>query len=118
MLDFLETVLACWRIASLLVHEDGPWGVFARLRYRVGLRSVVRQDANGHPAVAKAAMNTWAEGLTCVWCVTMWVAVVDFVLRRIPVVRTVWAAARTISAASAGAIVVQSLVEHERGRTE
>ncbi len=37
-MDILILMLATWRISSLLVDENGPFDIFAELRYRVGVR--------------------------------------------------------------------------------
>jgi uncharacterized protein DUF1360 len=54
-LDFLIGSLAAWRVAALLVREDGPWDVVARLR---------RVLAGTMPGRA----------LTCFFCTSLWVA--------------------------------------------
>jgi hypothetical protein len=53
--------LGGWRLASLLVHEDGPWSVFARLRRFVG-------------GSGTGEMGFWALLLDCVWCASVWTA--------------------------------------------
>jgi len=65
--------LAAWRLAHLMVHEDGPWAIFARLRYRAGVRYVVRRG-DQKPEPLRVAQSSLAEGLTCVWCVSVWTA--------------------------------------------
>lgn len=65
MLSWLIDGLAVWRISSLLVHEDGPWYVFKRLREAVGFEyyddgAVLREPDN--------------NVLACVWCTSVWVA--------------------------------------------
>jgi hypothetical protein len=35
-LRFLVAALATWRVTHLIVYEDGPWDVIARLRSRAG----------------------------------------------------------------------------------
>jgi hypothetical protein len=56
LFHFLLAALATWRLAFLLVREDGPWHIFARLRNRfdTGLLSQL---------------------LGCVKCVGMWVSI-------------------------------------------
>ena len=54
-LEFLIGTLAAWRIAALLTREDGPFGVFARLRARAGSGEVGR-------------------GLQCLYCTSVWSA--------------------------------------------
>jgi hypothetical protein len=56
MFRFLLAALATWRLAFLLVREDGPWRVFARLRNRAG---------NGF----------LSQLLGCVKCAGMWVSI-------------------------------------------
>ena len=60
----LLIVLATWRITKLFVDEDGPFDVFAKLRYKAG----VREDQFGN----RYAVNKLAEGLTCIWCTSIW----------------------------------------------
>ncbi len=109
--DRIEAALAAWRLAHMLVHEDGPWAIFARLRYQAGLRSVAVRDGEGNVNVARVAANTWAEGLTCVWCVSVWTATLlgmgDWRWVR-------WA--RRVLAVSAGAIIVHEVVQWLRSR--
>ena len=68
ILDMAAIGLATWRLASLLVNEAGPGGVFLRLREWLG----IEHDATGRP-------NIWAgDGLpalfSCVWCMSVWMA--------------------------------------------
>lgn len=51
--------LAGWRAASLLVYEDGPWGLFYRLREAVA-------PPGDEP------MGFWALLLSCIWCCSVW----------------------------------------------
>lgn len=73
MFDWFYNVLAAWRLAHLIVHEDGPWDVFVRLRYLAGVRWIVQQGASG-PEPLRVATTSLARGLTCLWCVSVWTA--------------------------------------------
>jgi hypothetical protein len=53
--DFLLGSLATWRVAALLVREDGPYDLTARLR-----RALAR--------------GTGARVLDCFFCTSLWVA--------------------------------------------
>lgn len=55
-LDLLILALACWRLAYMLVREDGPAHIFARLRAR----------------------TTFGGLLECVFCTSIWTAVLVF----------------------------------------
>jgi len=68
MLEFVVLALATWRIASLLAQEAGPFDVFPRLRKVTG----VTYDADGVPH----GTGVIAEGITCIWCNSMWVGIV------------------------------------------
>jgi Protein of unknown function (DUF1360) len=81
---------ASWRLASLLVHEDGPGHVFARLRRFAGV-----PDAGEIEGVLP-------ELFSCVWCMSVWTALAMFALWHVwrpePVM---------VIAASAGAIAIE-----------
>jgi type VI protein secretion system component VasK len=49
-------ILAVWRITHLLVAEDGPWDLLARLRQRV-------------------AASFWSSLFGCFYCLSLWVSV-------------------------------------------
>ena len=68
-------ILACWRVAHLLVGEDGPGGVIAWLRGRLG-QSIIGQM------------------MDCFGCAGLWVAVpfAWFVGGRVPDMIVAWLA--------------------------
>ena len=57
-------VLATWRLTSLLVWEDGPFEVFARIRHVLGVRYDDRSMAYG--------TNWLAKGVVCPACASVW----------------------------------------------
>lgn len=59
----LVLVLVTWRLSSLIVYEDGPLDVFARVRRAAGV------DQPGE-------LTNLAKGLSCLWCVSVWVGAV------------------------------------------
>ena len=99
MLEFLVLVLATWRLTSLLVWEDGPFEVFAKLRHWLG----VRYDDMSQPY----GSNWFAKGVVCPACASVWFG-------------TMWGIAYLLwnptwyiafpLALSAGAIIVESLI--------
>lgn len=60
-MTYILLALATWRIASLLVNEEGPFRVFEKLREKVGIHKEEIRDGF-LPGV-----------LSCVWCCSMWV---------------------------------------------
>jgi hypothetical protein len=54
---FALGVLATWRVTHLLVAEDGPWDLFARLRRRLG-------------------KSMLGKLLDCFYCFSLWVSAV------------------------------------------
>jgi hypothetical protein len=110
--SMLSEAAAAWRLAHLLVEEDGPYALFARLRYRAGVRSVASRDGDGNLTVTRVALNAWAEGLTCVWCVSVWTAAALGLARRTRAGR----ALVSLLATSAGAILMQEAVAWLRSR--
>jgi len=96
MLDFVIKALATWRLASLLVNESGPLGMFDKLRHAVGVRYDERSVAYG--------TNNLAELLTCVWCTSMWTALLFVLLGKRG------ALSQQVLALSAAAILIDSKV--------
>ena len=113
-LTFGLTALAAWRVASLLVNEDGPGAVFARLRRRAGINYVVRQNGQGQPEAMQVARGWLAEGLTCVWCVSVWAAAFFVLCSFIPYASAIVNVFRDVLAVSAGAILLHECLERLR----
>lgn len=89
---FLLASLACWRLTSLLVYEDGPGDVFKKFR-------------------AWVVLPRLRGLLDCFWCVSVWAAVPLAVLAWWPEGRFMvlgWLAV------SAGAIVLDELIPSEK----
>lgn len=59
--------LASWRLASLLVVEEGPFDILGKFRSFIG----IRYDELSKPY----GTNVIAEAFTCVWCASMWIAI-------------------------------------------
>lgn len=74
MADAAIAVAALWRLTSLLVYERGPWEVFPRLRRAVGI--VDTYDAfTGEMLRREIGAGQLAKALSCLWCMSMWLAV-------------------------------------------
>jgi hypothetical protein len=88
ILKFPLACLAVWRICSLISGEDGPWGIFQRIRSIVTLKS---------PSLG--------EGIHCLWCVSLWISpfVAFWVSTDIPT----WVI--TTFALSAGSILIDAV---------
>ena len=65
VMDYLILALATWRLSSLLVNEDGPWDLLAKLRKLIGIYYDERSEPQGKNVVAQA--------MICVWCISVWV---------------------------------------------
>jgi hypothetical protein len=72
---FVLGMLTTWRISHLVVSEDGPWEIFARLRQRLGSSAMGRL-------------------MDCFGCVSIWVAapISLFIFRRLPDLFFCWLA--------------------------
>jgi hypothetical protein len=55
MYRFVLGILGVWRVTHLLNAEDGPGGIFVKLRTRAG-------------------SSIWGELLDCFYCLSIWVA--------------------------------------------
>lgn len=78
--------LAAWRLAFLITQEDGPFNVFYRLRQRF--------PEDGHGRIG--------DLLNCVYCMSVWTALVCVWLWRTELQVLVW-----VLAASGGALLVE-----------
>ena len=67
LIAILSLGLASWRLSSLLVTEEGPFGILAKFRSFVG----VRYDELSMPY----GTNVIADVFTCVWCASMWIGI-------------------------------------------
>lgn len=83
----LEAVLlglAGWRVASMLVGEDGPSGIFEKLRRAVGVKE---GPVEGFlPSV-----------FSCIMCMTVWTTMLAYLLWQIEPVLVMLLAAMTIA---------------------
>jgi hypothetical protein len=72
---FVLSVLTTWRISHLLVSEDGPWEIMARLRQWLGASAIGRL-------------------MDCFGCISIWVAapISFFIFRRLPELFVCWLA--------------------------
>lgn len=104
-ISLLALALASWRLASLLVNEDGPGAVFSRLRYKAGVRAVVTRGPDGRPDASKVATTPVAEAFLCLWCMSVWTAG----LLALPLAPVRWL--RLVLAGSAGAIIIHQAME-------
>lgn len=66
--DLLFLAIACWRLAYMLTSESGPFGVFGRLR----------------------AATTFGGLLDCLYCASVWTALIMLALYVTPLRPVVW----------------------------
>lgn len=66
--DWLKLVLvtlACYRLAQLIAFDEGPLGIFHKLRIATG---AYNYDKQGQP------QSTLGRLITCPYCLGMWIA--------------------------------------------
>lgn len=63
-------ILATYRLAQLVVFDDGPLFIFARLREWSDREAVIEQD----DGIKRGLMSSLADGLHCPYCVGVWAA--------------------------------------------
>ena len=92
------SILATWRIANLLVNEQGPGDLLGLLRDRIGVAYDEQSNAYGKNVIASA--------FVCIWCLSIWIG---------------WGVALVVApeqwflhglAYSAGAIMINRMVKH------
>lgn len=62
--------IAGYRLASMLVEEDGPGDVFRRLREAAGLNMVL--TAGGWEKLQAEPTSWTGKLLRCFWCTSVW----------------------------------------------
>jgi hypothetical protein len=72
MIELIVNGLATWRISNMLVEEEGPYDIFERLRHRLGVQYLEDGAAYSH--------NEWGKLFTCVWCMSVWVGAIVFIV--------------------------------------
>lgn len=117
LLDFAILCLASWRLAHLLVNEDGPWRIFAKLRAAAGVQVVTAITADRGVQAGYVAENQLAEGLLCVWCVSVWCAAFFVLGSLLPIIGVGFTWLARILAVSAGAIIIHETQARLRGNS-
>lgn len=100
-MDFIILTLACWRISSLFVDEQGPFEMFDRLRYALGVR---HNEFN-----VAYSKNVIGGALSCLWCFSASVGIILMIAYSFYPAQTVLACLPL--ALSAGAIVVSKWMQ-------
>lgn len=85
----------------MLVREDGPGDVFAKLRMYSGVRYNELSIPYG--------TGFWSSLLTCVWCTSIWTAGMIAILEKPANIRTY---VIRLCALSASAIMIDEAVKH------
>lgn len=82
-MELLILALANWRISSLLTNEDehGPYEILDKIRWIVGI-----EYHEGFPY----ATNEIAKLFMCVWCISIWVGIIQTILMLIIPDYTTW----------------------------
>ncbi|MFG0252979.1 MAG: DUF1360 domain-containing protein [Phycisphaerales bacterium JB038] len=88
-ITLLVLALATWRVSRILVEEDGPYDLFARLRNWLG---VVDGDEGRYAEwVDTYHRYTVAELFSCIYCMSVWVGIFYAVLYAVSPVVSLWA---------------------------
>lgn len=80
--------LATWRIAHMLVKEDGPLDIFYKLHVAVGI--VYKED--GEVDEERSSKSFLSTVLQCVYCTSVWVGLFFTLLGAISIHLAYWVA--------------------------
>ena len=72
LIDLLIMGLTTWRLASLFAVEHGPGDIFDKIRFFVGVRY--------YPNNIPYGTNIISNGITCIWCNSIWFSCIITVL--------------------------------------
>lgn len=69
-------ILAVWRLTALFVYDRGPFRIFEKTRETAGVQYLGR---DGWPR------TFFGQLLSCVWCFSIWAAVVVWIIDKTPI---------------------------------
>ncbi len=73
-LDLAAVSLATWRVSSVITSEEGPFNVFKRFREWLGIKH------HDDGTVSNVPTKVFAKLFCCLWCLSIWVAPVVYVI--------------------------------------
>lgn len=65
---YLVYGMACWRLTSLLIREEGPYNSFGIIREWVGIIHDSDRKPMGYPETLLGKL------FECSWCLSVWIA--------------------------------------------
>lgn len=68
MMEFIILALATWRLSSLLTEETGPGDIFLKIRELAGITHMEKE-------VYEIPEKFLPELLSCIWCASIWIAI-------------------------------------------
>lgn len=79
ILDLIIIALAVWRVSSIIAYEEFAFGLATKFRKFLGVRSVYDIDEEGNRILVELESHQQetmlARGVTCIYCVSFWVAI-------------------------------------------
>lgn len=92
-------VVAAWRLSCLIIYEDGPFDMLAKLRDLAG----VHYDEYG----TIVGEGFFGSLLTCIYCLSVWVAVLIVILYSVAPIPTLYVA--SVFAISGGVVLLDKI---------
>lgn len=89
LLNLLILALAAWRLAYMLVEEDGPGYIFLRFRRWLGIIETEKQTPSGMRP-ERLARNWVGTLFICVNCMSIWTAALCYGLLLTPLAPVVY----------------------------
>lgn len=81
IVKLIINILAAYRLAEMVVEDDGPYDIFKRFRVWAG--------QNAHKSSTRL---TIANGVNCIYCVGFWMAILVFLLpKKLDALKTILA---------------------------
>lgn len=73
---YFLAILATYRLAGMIVFDDGPLFIFVRLREWADRQAKAEQD----DGIKRGSMSSFSEGIHCPFCVGVWAAALCAIL--------------------------------------
>lgn len=75
MLDLIILSFAAWRIAHILLYEEGPGNIFVNFRWRFGIYEEVDKDGFRKQVADPEKANFFTDLISCLYCASVWVGI-------------------------------------------
>jgi len=72
LINLIAAPWASWRLANLVIHEEGPFNILVKFRSFLGVSEDIDERAGEE--------RFWSKLLSCIYCTSVWTGTAVFLL--------------------------------------